>query len=209
MNKDNMSVFEQAINYATRVHAGMTRKGSGVPYIVHPIEAAAIVSTMTTDEEVLAAAVLHDVLEDTDTEPEELETLFGPRIRRLVEDETENKRLGMPASQTWRLRKEETIRFLREQASWEAKVLALGDKLSNMRAVYRDIQILGDALWERFNEKDKNMHAWMYSSVSEALSELSGYVVWQEYNWLIRETFGEAAINSKVMEVLHKEELAG
>lgn len=209
MNKENMSVFEQAINFATRAHAGMTRKGSGVPYIVHPIEAAAIVSTMTTDEDLLAAAVLHDVLEDTDTKAEDLEELFGPRVRRLVEDETENKRRGLPAAQTWKLRKEETIRFLRERASWDAKVLALADKLSNMRAIYRDIQVLGDGLWERFNEKDKNMHAWMYSSVSEALSELSGYVVWQEYNWLIRETFGESAVSSKVVEALRKIERAG
>lgn len=204
-----MSVFEQAINFATRAHAGMTRKGSGVPYIVHPIEAAAIVSTITTDEEVLAAAVLHDVLEDTDTKPTELEELFGTRIRKLVEDETENKYRGLPAAQTWKVRKEETIRFLKERASWEAKVLALADKLSNMRAIYRDIQVLGDSLWERFNEKDKNMHAWMYGSVLEALSELSGYVVWQEYNWLIRETFGEAAVSSKVVEALRKGERAG
>ena len=89
---DTASVFEQAIAFATKAHAGAKRKGTGIPYIVHPIEAAAIASSMTTDEELLAAAVLHDVLEDTETTPEELRDLFGERILRLVQNETEDKR---------------------------------------------------------------------------------------------------------------------
>ena len=158
---------------------------------MHPIEAAAIASTMTTDEEMLAAAVLHDVLEDTDTTPEELERLFGARILKLVQNETEDKRKNLPPQDTWKIRKQETITFLKERASREAKILALADKLSNMRAIYRDSQLLGDELWERFNEKDKNMHAWMYRAISEALKELSEYIVWHEYNWLIEATFGK------------------
>ena len=185
------SVFEQAITFATEAHAGAKRKGTGIPYIVHPIEAAAIASTMTTDEEMLAAAVLHDVLEDTDTTPEELERLFGARILKLVQNETEDKRKNLPPQDTWKIRKQETITFLKERASREAKILALADKLSNMRAIYRDSQLLGDELWERFNEKDKNMHAWMYRAISEALKELSEYIVWHEYNWLIEATFGK------------------
>lgn len=78
-----------------------------------------------------------------------------------------------------------------EKASREAKILALADKLSNMRAIYRDSQILGDELWERFNQKDKRMHAWMYRSISRALSDLDEYMVFHEYNWLIQATFGE------------------
>lgn len=191
MDHDSVSVFERAIAFATRAHAGAKRKGTGIPYIVHPIEAAAIASTMTTDEEMLAAAVLHDVLEDTEATPEELERLFGTRILRLVQDETENKRKDLPPQDTWKIRKQETITYLEERASREAKMLALADKLSNMRAIYRDFQILGDELWQRFNEKDKRMHAWMYRAISNALQELSEYMVWHEYNWLIDATFGK------------------
>ncbi|MCI8416911.1 MAG: bifunctional (p)ppGpp synthetase/guanosine-3',5'-bis(diphosphate) 3'-pyrophosphohydrolase [Lachnospiraceae bacterium] len=186
-----LSLFDQAIMFATKAHTGITRKGSTVPYIVHPLEVAAIAATITTDEEILAAAVLHDVLEDTDTTPEELGIVFGPRILCLVRDETEDKRRELPPEVTWRQRKEETIRFLREEASWEAKVLALSDKLSNMRAVYRDMQQVGDKLWERFHQKDRNMHAWMYRSVLEALSDLDQYIVWQEYRWLVEAAFGK------------------
>ena len=158
------SVFEQAIIFATKAHGGAKRKGTGIPYIVHPIEAAAIASTMTLDEEILAAAVLHDVLEDTDTTAEE-----------LVQDETENKRRDRPAQETWRLRKQEMLDFLTHSAGREAKILALSDKLSNLRAIHRDLQMLGDRLWERFNEKDRHMHAWLYQSVADALEDLSEF----------------------------------
>ncbi len=186
-----LSLFDQAIIFATEAHAGTTRKGSSVPYIVHPLEVASIAATITEDKEILAAAVLHDVLEDTNTTPEELGAVFGPRILRLVQDETEDKMRELPPEETWRQRKEETIRFLREEASWEAKVLALADKLSNMRAVYRDMQIVGDKLWERFHQKDRAMHAWMYASVLEALSDLSNYDVWKEYSRLVEAAFGK------------------
>ena len=64
--KKQLTLVDRAIIFATRAHSGATRKGTNIPYIVHPIEAAAIVSAMTDDEEVIAAAILHDVLEDTD-----------------------------------------------------------------------------------------------------------------------------------------------
>lgn len=189
--KEAISVFEQAIIFATKAHAGAKRKGTGIPYIVHPIEAAAIASTMTADPDILSAAVLHDVLEDTEVTPQELGELFGPRILSLVQNETENKRRDLPPQETWKLRKQETINFLKERAGREAKILALADKLSNMRAIYRDQMVLGEELWQRFNQKDKKMHAWMYREISEALRELSDYIVWYEYNWLIDATFGK------------------
>ena len=190
------SVFERAIIFATKAHAGAKRKGTGIPYIVHPIEAAAIASTMTLDEEILAAAVLHDVLEDTDTTAKELEELFGLHVAELVQDETENKRRDRPAQETWRLRKQETLDFLKHSAGREAKILALADKLSNLRAIHRDLQMLGDRLWERFNEKDKNMHAWMYRSMADALEDLSEFAAWKEYKGLVEETFGENVTES-------------
>ena len=72
-------------------------------------------------------------------------------------------------------------------------MLALADKLANLRAIYRDQCIIGDKVWERFNEKDKNMHAWMYRSIAEALKELSDHPMWQEYSRLVNQVFGEEA----------------
>lgn len=186
---DSLTLLDHAIIFATKAHSGTTRKGTNVPYIVHPIEAAAIVSSMTDDEEVIAAAVLHDVLEDTDATEEDLYARFGRRITELVINESENKRRTLPAALTWKTRKQETITFLETRADRDAKMLALADKLSNLRAIHRDVCIIGDKVWERFNEKDKNMHAWMYRSIAEALRELSYHPMWQEYDRLVRTVF--------------------
>ncbi len=191
MEEKTLTLLDHAIIFATKAHSGTTRKGTNVPYIVHPIEAAAIVSSMTDDEEVIAAAVLHDVIEDTEATREDLLARFGRRITDLVMDESEDKRRNFPAELTWKTRKQETITFLETRADRDAKMLALADKLANLRAIYRDQCIIGDKVWERFNEKDKNMHAWMYRSIAKALEELRDHPMWQEYNRLVEEVFGK------------------
>ena len=188
---ETISLMDRAIVFATRAHSGTYRKGTSIPSIVHPIEAAAIVSTMTADPDMIAAAVLHDVVEDTDATVEEISFFFNERIARLVEAESENKRKDLPPQETWMVRKMETLEFLRTKADREAKILALADKLSNMRAIHRDQNTVGDKLWERFNEKDKSKHGWMYRQVANALSELSDTFAWQEYDELVRKTFEE------------------
>ena len=89
------------------------------------------------------------------------------------------------------VRKMETLNFLRYEADRDAKILALADKLSNMRAVHRDQNTIGDKLWERFNEKSKEKHGWMYRQVAEALSDLKDTFAWQEYDRLVKKTFEE------------------
>ena len=188
---ESISLMDRAIVFATRAHSGTYRKGTKIPYIVHPIEAAAIVSTMTNDPDMIAAAVLHDVVEDTDATVEEISFFFNERIAKLVEAESEDKRKDLPPQETWMIRKMETLEFLRNEADREAKILALADKLSNIRAIHRDQNTVGDQLWERFNEKDKSKHGWMYRQVALALSELSDTFAWQEYDELVRKTFEE------------------
>ena len=80
---------------------------------------------------------------------------------------------------------------MQNRADTGAKMLALADKLSNMRSVARDLENIGDRLWERFHQKDRSMHGWMYRQVAEALRELQDYPAWKEYDGLIREVFEE------------------
>lgn len=188
---ETISLMDRAIIFATRAHSGTYRKGTDIPYIVHPIEAAAIVATITDDPDMIAAAVLHDVVEDTDATVEEIRFFFNEHIAKLVEAESENKRKDLPPQETWMVRKMETLEFLRNKADREAKILALADKLSNMRAIHRDQNTVGDRLWERFNEKRKEKHGWMYRQVADALSELQDTFAWQEYDELVRKTFEE------------------
>lgn len=185
----SLPLFEKAAVFAAVAHSGMTRKGSRIPYLAHPIEAASIVAEMTDDEELIAAAVLHDVVEDTEVTLQELRAYFGDRIAEYVGGETENKRKDLPPESTWLLRKRETIVFLTDRADTNARMLALADKLSNLRSIARDAAKLGDRLWERFHQKDKAMHGWMYRQVAEALRELESYPAWKEYDWLIRQIF--------------------
>ena len=187
-----MDILDKAISFATNAHSGACRKGTSIPYILHPLEAAAIVGTMTSDKEVIAAAALHDVVEDTPVTIEMIRDQFGDRIARLVSFESENKREDLPAADTWRIRKEETLTALTAATDASVKMIALGDKLANIRAMERDYSMLGEALWDRFNQKDKEQQYWYYSSISEAVSELCGYPVWREYKATVDRTFGKA-----------------
>ena len=83
-----MNQLEQAIIFAVRAHEGAYRKTGNIPFIMHPLEVAAIASTLTDDLDILAACVLHDVVEDTDITIEEIVHNFGERIGQFVADET-------------------------------------------------------------------------------------------------------------------------
>lgn len=181
-------ILDRAILFATEAHKGQLRKGSETPYILHPFEAAAIVGTMTTDDEIIAAAVLHDVVEDTNTTIEQVEALFGKRIAGLVAAESENKHKELPAEASWKIRKQETLDHL-ETAPREVKMITLGDKLSNIRSVYRDQMAIGDTLWQHFHQKDKQQHGWYYCGIADRLSELDGYAAYTEYCSLVKKVF--------------------
>ncbi|NLM19162.1 MAG: bifunctional (p)ppGpp synthetase/guanosine-3',5'-bis(diphosphate) 3'-pyrophosphohydrolase [Clostridiaceae bacterium] len=186
-------MITKAIIFAAKSHDGAIRKGTEaepIPYIVHPMEAAAIAATMTNDPNVIAAALLHDVVEDTDVSIETIKSDFNEVIAELVAGESENKRSEQPAEETWKIRKQETLEFLK-QAEENSKIVALSDKLSNIRAIKRDYMEIGDRLWDRFNQKDIKMHAWYYRSVKEALNELHNYEAWKEYSILVEEVFGD------------------
>ncbi len=85
------TIFEKAVLFALKAHEGQKRKDGGV-YILHPLETAVIVGTMTNDLEVLAAAVLHDTVEDTPVTMDDIVNNFGKRVAGLVAHETEDKR---------------------------------------------------------------------------------------------------------------------
>ena len=182
--KMDTSLLDRAIEFAVRSHSGTERRGKGFPYIVHPMEAMAIVATMSSDQEILAAAALHDVVEDTEVTLDEIRSLFGERIAFLVD--TESDRLGEGFD--WRARKEDSLRRLK-QASRDEKIVALGDKLSNMRAIARDYTSKGEVFWDLFHVKDKSIHSWRYHALLDALSDLSDTYAYQEFDFLVNRIF--------------------
>ena len=186
-----MELASEAIAFAVKAHDGMRRKSVDTPYILHPLEVAVIVSTMTSDQEVIASAVLHDVVEDADITIDEIENKFGKRVRSLVESETEDKRAELPPSDTWRIRKEESLLVLKNTNDIHVLMLWLGDKLANLRSIYREWKVIGDDVWQNFNQSDVNQQAWYYSSILELTKRLSDYSAWLEYKRLTEIVFGK------------------
>ena len=204
-----MSKIEKAVAFATRAHTGSVKKEKDKPYILHPLEAMTIVMRYTDGEDVLAAAVLHDTVEDTSVTVERLEKAFGPRVAGLVASVSEDKRKDRAAETTWLERKMETISHLKE-ASRDTKLICLGDKLSNLREMEEDYAEIDDELWERFNQKDKDMHAWYYREIykilKEEFDESISPIELDEYAGIMDFVFGRPKRQSIFPEEYFKEE---
>ncbi len=189
MNKYlDTDLLDRAIIFAVKAHHNTERRGKGFPYIVHPMEAVEIVATITPDQELLAAAALHDTIEDTDVTVEDIRREFGDRIAALVHAESDQFTEGVSEEDSWHDRKQAAINRL-AAASHDAKIVAMGDKLSNMRAIWRDYQAKGDDLWNIFHVKDKASHEWHYRGLAASLSELSDTFAYQEFLALINQVF--------------------
>lgn len=189
----NTDLLDRAINFAVNAHHNTERRGKGFPYIVHPMEAVEIVASITPDQELLAAAALHDTVEDTDVTVEDIRREFGDRVAELVHSESDQIdgvvfTADGDESATWHARKQAAIDRL-AAASHDAKIVAMGDKLSNMRAIYRDYMTKGDELWKIFHVKDKPSHEWHYRGLAASLSELSDTFAYKEFIRLIDEVF--------------------
>ena len=183
------TILDQAILFAVKAHAGATRRDGHTPYILHCTETAAIAATMTADLEILAAAVLHDVIEDTDVTAADLQKAFGERITQLVVTLSENKRPQMPPEDTWLIRKEEAIDSVEQSQDPAIKIICLADKLSNLRGIYRDHQIYHEDLWDMFHQKSRAKQGWYYTRLEQALSCLSTTAAFQEFCRLRQELF--------------------
>lgn len=188
--KIDTSFFDKAIQFAIKAHSGFERRGKGYPYIVHPMEAVAIVATITKDQEILAAAALHDVVEDTEYTAEDIRKEFGERVASLVEAESDIVIEGKTEAESWKERKEHAISHL-SKLPYDAKVVAIGDKLSNARAMLLDYKNIGEKLWDRFHVNDPKLHKWHYEGLRSALSELKGTAAFDEFSSIVDELFSK------------------
>lgn len=187
--KIDTHLVDRAAAFAIKAHSGIARNGKGYPYSLHVMEAAAIVATMTDDAEMIAAAFLHDVIEDTDYTYDDLLKEFGKRIADFVLSESDAPDDGS-RSDSWRERKIQTMNRL-AHSSREVKIIAMGDKLSNMRAIWRDYKVQGDNLWQIFNVKERSAHEWHYRTLAACLSDLSDTYAYKEFERLVEDVFGK------------------
>ena len=180
--------LSKAYEYAAKAHKGQYRKGTQIPYLTHIITTVGYTMELTDDIEVLQAAILHDTVEDTDVTLDDLKREFGDRVSRLVEAETENKRHGIPASDTWEIRKSEAIEHLKDREA-DVKMIVLADKTANLESLVKEWRQVGDNVWEKFNQTDKRKQAWYFKSIRERLTELSDTSVMKKFNEYIEILF--------------------
>ena len=181
-------LLNNAIAFAVEKHKNGLRKGTKMPYIVHPLEVMHNLMLMGADKNLMAAGVLHDTVEDTDATLEEIAEKFGEDVAVLVASHTEKDK-ALP----WKTRKEIALEHLKHATKRE-QMLVLADKLSNMRAIARDYDKILDKLWERFN-RGKDDQGWYYRSGAASLLNLGEYEdtkgLYGEFVELVDKVFGE------------------
>lgn len=171
----------KAYVYAAEAHAGQYRKKTKIPYFAHIIRTMNYALELTNNIEVLQAAILHDTVEDTWVTFQDLRSVFGDRVVQLVAGETENKRPDLPASETWELRKRETIEHLDNQ-SLDVKIIVLADKTANLESIAIEKKYIGEQVWNKFNQTDKRKHEWYFREIRKRLPELNDTSVMKVYD---------------------------
>ena len=167
-----MTMLEEAIIYATVMHQGKKRKLQNRAFILHPMEVAQVLSTMTDDEEVITAGILHDIVEDTDGTLAEIESRFGKRVAFLVSSESEKEYPELDPAASWKLRKEDSLAVLKNSTDIGVKMLWLADKLTNIRSLAGEYSEKGEEIWKHLHQNDPAMQCWYYRSIAEIV-ELS------------------------------------
>ncbi len=182
----NDQLLVEAIEVAAKVHEHQKRKSTEFPYIVHPFEVAMILQgNGVKDQEVLAAAILHDTLEDGDLSAAELESRFTPRVKQLVLLASE--KLEGRSERSWKERKAHTIEEIQNMC-FEGKLIHCADKLSNARSMLRAYEKIGDQLWDRFNAGVAEQK-WYYEGLVKSLEELASFEMYREFREVVERIF--------------------
>ena len=179
--ENESNLIHEALEFAAKAHRTQVRKGTDIPYIVHPMEAALILTQANASDSLIAAALLHDTLEDTNTTEQELEDIFGETVVNFVRYMTENDDLD------WLENRQHSIEML-GASSREEMMLFLADKLANLRSIAADYSEIGDKLWDRFN-KGYEDQKWYYTSIAKRLPPLSDVAGYHEYVLLVDKVF--------------------
>lgn len=155
----------QAITYAAQCHEGQYRKGTEIPYIVHPLGMLRALARLGAPVHLQAAAVLHDVVEDTDATLEDIAQRFGQRVAGLVEGATEkDKSLG------WIERKQAAVSHAQASQDVELIVLKCVDKLDNLNDIRADHELHGESIWARFKATHGDQ-MWYYGTLTRLFEE--------------------------------------
>ncbi|HOD34322.1 MAG TPA: HD domain-containing protein [Syntrophales bacterium] len=157
----------RAIEFAARAHRDHYRKGTRIPYLIHPLNVAKILIEYGCPEEVVVAGILHDTTEDTPVTSGEIREEFGDKVASLVAAASEPDK-----SDTWENRKNHTIDYLKT-APMDVLILSCADKLDNVKSIIEDVEKDGESVWGRFR-RPKDDQEWYYRSLAEIFNSRAG-----------------------------------
>lgn len=180
-------MISRALNFSAKKHEGQKRKADGLPFIVHPVAVAWILSNYTEDEEVISAGLLHDILEDVEGDNyDEIVQEFGNNVALLVKDVSEDKDPNEPIENElpWMERKQSYMEHLKN-ASEKAMLLSTADKIHNLQSMMDAYDYLGEGIWSKFNSPPEKK-IWFYEEVYKIVSEHIPATMKNEYGALIK-----------------------
>lgn len=157
--------LSKAINAATWAHRNQHRKGSDLPYILHPYTVMCIASEVTRDEDTLIACLFHDILEDVPDEfsAKKMRNEFGDNVVTIVKGVTKNDSIH-----NWHARSEAYIHHLSTEAPDQSVIVAASDKIHNLMSILADYEVVGDQLWSRFST-GRDDQIWWYKAVAAVI----------------------------------------
>lgn len=183
------SRFDEALVYASRLHANQLRKGTKIPYIAHLLGVTALVLENGGDEDEAVAALLHDAAEDQGglETLQEIRNRFGDRVADIVDSLTDSYTHPKPP---WRKRKDDYIAHLRS-SSQEVRRVSLADKLHNARAILSSLQTDGEKTWLRFHG-GKSGTLWYYQTLVSVFKEGGSDFMTRELERVVKQIEGIA-----------------
>jgi len=155
---DKKKLFS-AVKFATKAHDGQFRKGTNIPYIIHPLNVAKILIDNNCPIDTIVAGILHDTIEDTNVTLQEIGRKFGENVAKIVDGVTDHNQQNCE----WGKRRRIKLKYL-ETAPADIMLVECADKLDNIRAIYEDYINLGESVWDRF-KKPKKDQEWYYRSL--------------------------------------------
>jgi (p)ppGpp synthase/HD superfamily hydrolase len=174
-----ISLIEKAIRISVFAHQNQTRKGDNLPYIIHPFAVALKLQKYNFPDYVIAAALTHDVLEDTDYPEEKLRTELGNKVLEIVKAVTNDESLS------WEEKKKKYIETVRNGPEG-AKAVCVADKIHNLESLLIAYIEQGPKLWQKFN-RGKEKKLWFENEVLRMLKENWQHPLIDEYQHLLEQ----------------------
>lgn len=176
--------FQRAFAFAAEKHSGQARKASTIPYIAHLMGVASLVLEAEGDEDLVIAALLHDVVEDCGGIPmlKEVRRRFGNQVAKIVDGCTDAYVIPKPP---WRERKENYISRLKKEPA-DPCLVSAADKLNNIRSIISDYRAIGESVWSRFSGGREGT-LWYYRTLRDVFLERKPNRITRDYALAVNE----------------------